>query len=91
MTEGLTRIVDEIVRAKLTPYGLDHVDIREDVDHDNEPALFIDAVLKPNSQLIEADIYNGAHRALRDALVKFGEHRFPYFFIRHPDEERAEP
>lgn len=91
MTEGLKKIIDEIIRTKLEPYGLDHVDIKEDVDHDNEPALFVDAVLKPNTQLIEAEIYGDAHRALRDALHKYGESRFPYFFIRHPDDERAEP
>ncbi len=90
MTEVLTNVVDDVLRKTLGAYGYDHADVKPGEDHDGEPALFIDAVLKPNSKLVEAEIYSEAHRALSDVLLKNGERRFPYLYLRHPDDERAE-
>lgn len=91
MTEALTSIIDDILRKKLGPHGFDHAEVNAGVDHDGEPALFIDAILKPNSQLVGGKKYGEAHGALSDVLLRYGERRFPYLFIRHPDDERAEP
>ena len=91
MTEAPTDLIDEVLRKTLGPHGLDHVNVVAGEDHDGDPALFIDAVLKPNTPLIGADIYSAAHRVLSNSLLKYGERRFPYLSLRHPDEERAEP
>jgi len=91
MTEVPLDIIDSVLRKMLGPYGLDHVQAKADVDHDGEPALFIDAILKPNSELVGGKVYVDVLGALSDALLKRGDHRFPYLTLRHPDEERAEP
>jgi hypothetical protein len=91
MAEIPSSIIDDILQSKLSAHGLDYVEAKAGVDHDGEPALFIDAVLKPNSQLVGGKIYAEVLGALSDALLKHGERRFPYLFLRHPDEERAEP
>jgi hypothetical protein len=91
MAEVPLNIIDYVLRDKLGPYGLDHVEVKADIDHDGEPALFIDAILKPNSELVGGKVYADVLGALSDALLKGGERRFPYLMLRHPDEERAEP
>jgi len=91
MSEIPSDVIDYVLRDKLGPYGLDHVEAKAGIDHDGEPALFIDAILKPNSQLVAGKIYAEVLGALSDALLKRGERRFPYLSLRHPDEERAEP
>jgi hypothetical protein len=91
MTEALTNLIEDILRKELGPHGLDYVTVTAAEDHAGEPALFIDAFLKPNTQLIEAKIYGKAHKALSDALLSQGDGRFPYLFLRHPDDERENP
>lgn len=91
MSEAPVGIIDAVLREKLGSYGFDHAEVKADVDHDGEPALFIDAVLKPNSQLVEGKIYSEAIGALSSALLRLGERRFPYLLLRHPDDEPAEP
>jgi hypothetical protein len=88
MDQALIKIIDDIVRKKLGAYGLDHVDVKEGVDHDGEDALFIDAVLKPGSRIVGGKISGAAHGALNEALLKTGERRFPYFNIRHQEKQR---
>jgi len=91
MTDAPTRLINEILREALGAHGLDRVEVKADEDHTGEPALFIDAILKPDTPLIEAKIYSAAHRALSKSLLQHGERRFPYLVLRHPDDERAEP
>ena len=40
-------------------------DVRVDYDHDGEEALFIDAILKPKTPLVEGKIYSAALGALQ--------------------------
>jgi hypothetical protein len=91
MSEAPTNLIEDVLRQELGPHGLDHVEVKADEDHAGDPALFITAVLKPNTQLIGAKIYSDAHKALNDALLNEGERRFPYLFLRHPDDEREDP
>lgn len=91
MSEDLTRIIDDVLRTKLGPHGFDHAEVKEGADHAGEDALFIDAFLKPNSALVGGRVANEAHGAVSDALLERGERRFPYFLIRYPDDEPAEP
>ncbi len=90
MTDAPKNLIEAVLRETLGPYGFDHSDVRADYDHDGEEALFIDAVLKPNSPLVEGKIYSKALGALSDALLKHDERRFPYLMLRHLDEESAE-
>jgi hypothetical protein len=91
MSDASVRLIEDALRATLGSHGLDTIEVRAEEDHDGEPSLFIDAILKPNTPLIEAEVYNEAHRVVSDALLNSGDRRFPYLFLRHPDEERAEP
>jgi hypothetical protein len=91
MTEPPKPLIDSILRETLGPHGFDHAEVKVGYDHDDEEALFIDAILKPNSPLVEADAYSGALGALSDALLKNGDRRFPYLSLHHPDAEPAEP
>jgi hypothetical protein len=84
MAARLTAIIDEVLREALGPHGLDHVKLEEREDHDGEPALFIDAVLKRNAKLVEASVYSNAHMAVSYALLSHGENRFPYLYLCHP-------
>jgi hypothetical protein len=91
VTEAPTDMIDTVLRQKLGPYGYDFAKVRPELDHDGEESLFIEAVLKPKSGFISADVSGDAHRALSDTLLKNGDRRFPYLFIRHPDDEPSEP
>ncbi|MGA3307717.1 MAG: hypothetical protein ABSD08_03750 [Xanthobacteraceae bacterium] len=89
MTEVPKDLIDAVLRETLGPYGFDHSDVRADYDHDGEEALFIDAILKPNSD-VEGKIYSAALGALSNALLERRDRRFPYLMLRHPDDEPAE-
>jgi hypothetical protein len=91
MTEPPKALIEDILTETLEAHGFDHAEIKVDWDHDGEEALFIDAILKPNSPLVDADAYSGALGALSDALLKIGDRRFPYLSLHHPDAEPAEP
>ena len=91
MTEAPKPLIDDVLRETLGAHGFDHAETKVDWDHDGEEALFIDAILKPNSPLVKAEAYSGALGALSDALLKNGDRRFPYLRLHHPDDEPAEP
>ena len=91
MIEAPTKLIEGVLRDKLGSHGLDYVTVTAAEDHAGEAALFIDAYLKPSTQRVEAKIYDEAHKALSDALLSQGDARFPYFFLRHPDDERENP
>jgi hypothetical protein len=90
MADTVTNIIDTVLREKLGAYGLDHVEVNVGEDHTGDPALFVLAVLAPNSPLIPGEVSVAANVAVHDAVLKHGEQRFPYLFIRHPDDERPE-
>lgn len=90
MNEAPKDLIDGVLRESLGAYGFDHADVRVDYDHDGEEALFIDAVLKPETPLVEGRIYSAALGALSNALLQRKDRRFPYLRLRHPDDERPE-
>jgi len=91
MTEPPKALIEDVLRETLGTHGFDHAEIKVDSDHDGDEALFIDAILKPKSPLVEGETYSGALGALSNALLKNGELRFPYLRLHHPDDEPAEP
>lgn len=90
MTEVPIAVIDAVLRETLGPYGFDHAEVKAGVDHDGEDALFIDAILKPESPLVEGKTYSEALGALSRALLSRNDPRFPYLMLRHPDDEPAE-
>lgn len=84
---NIQKIADRVLKRELGKFGLDKVIVREGRDHDGEEALFIDARMKPGAPIVGGRISTAAHGALSEALLKAGERRFPYFNIRHVDEE----
>jgi hypothetical protein len=91
MSEPLTHVIDEALRKMLGRYGFEHADVQFREDHDGEPALFNTADLAPGAPFIEANVSDEAHRLVSEALLERGEKRFPYLYIRHPDQERPDP
>lgn len=83
-------IAQNILRAKLKKFGFVNVEVHAGFDHDNEPALFLDAAFEPDSPLIDGAASAEALTSLRNAFRARGEERFPYIFFHHPDDERDE-
>jgi hypothetical protein len=90
MTEAPRDLIEAVLRKSLGAYGFDHADVRVDYDHNGEEALFIDAILKPKTPLVEGKIYSTALGALSNALLSRSDRRFPYLRLRHPDDEPPE-
>lgn len=95
MTEDEIRsLADDVLRASFGRFGFDHAEVRADLDHDGEPALFVDAIFRPGSIQKDrpafADAFGEALGALRDSLLDGGENRFPYLLPFYPDDEFAE-
>lgn len=91
MAEALTNVIDAALRKALGRYGFEHADVQFRNDHEGEPALFITADLAPGAPFVEPMVSDEAHRLVSEALLDLGEKRFPYLYIRHPEQERPDP
>ncbi|KAA5601847.1 hypothetical protein [Blastochloris sulfoviridis] len=87
MTNAPLDLIEDVLRRTLGPYGFDHAEVQVKEDHAGEEAIFINAILKPNSDLVGGAAATAADAALYDALLAQGDKRFAYIFIRHPDDE----
>ncbi len=90
MTDMLTNVIERTLREKLGQHGLDHVEVSQGLDHSGEEALFVLAVLAPQTPLIPGEVSIGANVALNANIRELGETRFAYLHIQHPDDERPE-
>jgi 3-dehydroquinate synthase class II len=88
MTGALEAGIEAALKKTLGAHGFDHVEIREDVDHDGEPAVFVTAVLRPQTLKIPGEVSASANVAIAQALEKVGDDRLSYLYIRRPDDER---
>lgn len=86
----IEQIAEKVLRRELDASGLERVVVREERDDVDDQVLAVDAVMKPGTDVLDGAIVSGAHRALRRALLDAGEDRFPYFMIRHSDDEQPE-
>lgn len=82
--------IERALRTTLGPHGLDHVESKVGFDHDGDPALFVHAILAPNSPLVPGEVYAAANVALNETLNQRGDREFVYLQIQHPDDERPE-
>jgi hypothetical protein len=80
--------LEKALRKVLGSFGLDHVELREGFDHDGEPAVFVTAVLKPNTGLMPGEVSASASVAVADVLNRAGDDRLSYLYLRRPDDER---
>ncbi len=91
MTEEEVRTAsDGILRRMLADRGYDRVEVIAALDHDDLPALFITAVLKPRSPLVRGADFSAVLTDISQMLLERGERRFPYLQLSHPDDERSE-
>jgi hypothetical protein len=82
--------VEEALRNVLGSFGLDHVDLKEGYDHDGDAAVFVTAVLKPDTRPIPGDISASANVAVAKVLEQAGDDRYSYLYLRRPNDERPE-
>lgn len=82
-------IADRVIGSTLASRGLDRIEVRVEPDEIDEPALFVDAFMKPEASSLGGGVTSGALHALSTALLEAGEMRFPYLRFRYPDEDGA--
>jgi len=82
-------IADEILAEALGEGEYDRVSVRSGLDHDDVPALFIEANLKKRTPVVSGVAYASALSALRKALLHRDEDRFPYLTFVHPEDRNA--
>ena len=85
--EKIEKVTLKLLRAKLGKF-VDRVTIREDVDYDDESALFIDAYLDHTAPSDLGKQFIFSHLYLREKLQEIGENRFPYLTTRRPDTDQ---
>ncbi|WP_159730269.1 hypothetical protein [Methylosinus sp. Ce-a6] len=89
MTEAMRHAIDDALRRALGPARFDHVDVREDYDHADEPALFLDIVTKTGADDLSARESIETQMAVSNALLALGDTRFPYLSFKFPGDEYA--
>jgi hypothetical protein len=86
----IRELAERVLRSELGSLGLDRIDLREDRDYADDPALFVDAFLKAGSPPVAGEVPTRVHHALSRKLLEAGEDRSPYLRVRHPDDEEPE-
>lgn len=89
MTDAVRHAIDDALLRALGPSSFDHVDVREDYDHAEEPALFLDIVTKTSADLLSAKALIETQMAVSDALLALGDTRFPYVSFKFPGDQYA--
>ena len=74
----IRELAERVLRSELGSLGLDRIDVREDRDYADDPALFVDAFLKAGSPPVAGEVSTRVHHALSRKLLEAGEDRFPY-------------
>ena len=91
MTDGeIAALADRVLRPELEQRGLSKIVVREDLEDPDEPSLYIEAIFQPGSELVGGQLSSMMHHRLSRELLQAGEVRFPYFLVRHSEEEAAE-
>lgn len=89
MTGALEANIEAALKKTLGHHGFDHVEIKEAVDHDGEPAVFVTAVLRPKAGKIPGEVSATANVAVAQVLENANDDRLSYLYIRRPDDERS--
>ena len=84
-------IADRVLQEQLGKYGYMGAEVRSGLDHSDEPAVYVKALLGEGGPAMEPTTLMSAHLALSDALLAEGEERFPYLETkRSNDDDRPE-
>jgi hypothetical protein len=75
-------IAEKVLGATLGAFGFQRAEARSGIDHSDEPAVFVDAILAAGAPPIPGQVSMDARLALSDALLAAGEERFPYLRTR---------
>jgi len=85
VSAALSRKIEEVLRARLTPYGLSSVKVYPDEDHDGEPVLRIEARYDLSERPVDSRETYAVGKEVWDAVRQMGESRFPH--VRHLFDE----
>lgn len=77
----IEKTIQETVAESMSAFGLRGVSVREGIDHDGEPVLFVEADYELTKAPIDVAVTAALLTKLRDKLWAAGETRFPH--IRH--------
>ncbi|KAF2991304.1 hypothetical protein MJC1_01653 [Methylocystis sp. MJC1] len=82
--------IERALIQTLGPSAIDHVVIREELNHADEEALFLEVVMKRSDQPLSTDKSIDARVAVSDALLAIRDSRFPYMKFTHPEDVSVE-
>lgn len=82
--------IERVLRRALGSFELDYVELSSGRDHDDDAAVFVTAVLKPNAPPMPGEISSGASVAVAQIIHSTGDERRSYLDIKRPDDEFPE-
>jgi len=85
--KDLREIVERVLSERVGKYGLNDVRVQVGYDHDDDPALFIDAYYRLVDASVDPAAFYGLTGEVRRELAKHGEYKFPYI-RNHFDESQ---
>ena len=78
---GVEEAIGQLLRDRLSPYGLADLAIRPGEDHGGDRVLFIDAWYELSGEPVDPAVTLRTRIELRRRLLEVGEDRFPH--LRH--------
>lgn len=90
MLSDIKSDIERAIRKAFGSFELDYVEVHGGKDHDDDAAVFVTAVLKPNAPLMPGEISSGASVAVAQVIHSAGDERRSYLDIKRPDDEFPE-
>ena len=87
----VVRIIEEEVRAHMTPFGLREIRVRGGFDHDGDPVIYADVDYDLSENPIDSDVTDALSSTVWDRLWKLGEERFPHIRHHFHEEQKSMP
>ncbi len=89
MAQSLEDVISGIVKARFADAEIDSIEVKPDLDSDDEPILRITVVFASEMAALESHKLAGLARHVRPTLEERKESRFPIFrFISKRDNDR---
>jgi hypothetical protein len=86
--KDIEKDIEKALRKEFGSFGLDHVELAAGHDHDGDAAVFVTAVLVPDSPPMPGEISAAASLAVANLMDGVGDERLSYLYITRPDDER---
>lgn len=88
MTADEVRVLaDATLRPVLGDRNVEQIVVREQDDWTGDPALYIDVVVAPDLDVLDAGLWLSARLRLSDQLVEHGDKRFPFVSLTDRKEQ----